>query len=75
VKDYVIADRAFLRGIGAALAVVHKRGEDTTFDEIVGTVNSDDLIKIARQDGALRWTGLSAWLRRQKQNRGFGRPA
>ncbi|HXI41620.1 MAG TPA: hypothetical protein VNH83_16680 [Bryobacteraceae bacterium] len=63
-------DKEFLRGIGAALAVVHSRGEDTIFDEIVGTVDSSQLVKVARQDGSLRWTGLSAWLKREKTDRG-----
>jgi hypothetical protein len=70
VRTDLVADREFLRGIGAALPVVHFRGDEVTFDEIVGTVDADQLVKVARQDCSLRWTGLSAWLRRQKMNRG-----
>lgn len=70
MKDHIIADRAFLRGVACALAVVQLHGADTIFDEIVGTVCAKELVRIARADGCLKWSGLAEWRRRQKKNRG-----
>ena len=48
----------FYSGILAALAVVACYDEETLFREIVKTVHEDKLIKVARKDGAMRWSGL-----------------
>jgi hypothetical protein len=68
VTEEQIAERAFLRGVECALAVVSSRGDDVLFDEIVNTVDHRALLKVARGDGTLRWSGLSKWLKRRREN-------
>ncbi len=58
---------AWYRGFTVALAVLCGYGEDTIFDDVVE--NSGDveaLIKQARKDGAMRWSGLSGYVRRRR---------
>lgn len=59
------ADVEFLRGVTAALAVLEVSGEgcSTLYEEIVGTVGGAKLIRQARRDGAMRWSGLGKYTR------------
>jgi hypothetical protein len=49
----------FYHGVIAALAVVELYQQDVLFDEIVASVNAADLLKVARRNGDMRWSGLS----------------
>lgn len=51
----------FYRGITAALTVVAHFDEETIFREIVATVDESFLVRIARRDGTMRWSGLSKY--------------
>lgn len=51
----------FYAGILGALAVVAVHDEETIFREIVGTVDEAELIRIARRDRAMRWSGLARY--------------
>ena len=60
--------RAWRRGYTAALAALSPAGEDTIFDEVVDASGEPDaLIDRARKDGAMRWSGLSGYVRREKE--------
>ncbi|MBC8485727.1 MAG: hypothetical protein H8D45_06770 [Bacteroidetes bacterium] len=52
---------SFYAGVLSALAVVVIFDEQTIFDEIVKEVGEDELVKTARKDGAMRWSGLSKY--------------
>ena len=52
---------SFYAGILTALAVVAQADERTLFDEIVKLVDADELVKTARRDGCMRWSGLSKY--------------
>lgn len=54
-------DNNFYSGILAALAVVALHDAETIFREIVATANEAELIRVARKDGAMRWSGLSRY--------------
>ena len=57
------------RGYTAALASFSQWGEDTIYDEAVeASGEPDELIRQARKDGAMRWSGLSGYVKRQKEN-------
>lgn len=50
---------AFYAGVLSALAVVVIHDEETIFREIVDAIGEEELIRIARRDRAMRWSGLS----------------
>jgi len=56
--------QAWYRGFIAALAPLAPFEEDTIYDEVVNTVDEAELIQQARKDGAMRWSGLSRYVRR-----------
>ncbi len=58
----------FLSGMLAALAVVSDAEADTIRDEIVATAGFEDLIRVARKTGSMRWSGMSRYLREEKAN-------
>jgi hypothetical protein len=58
----------FYRGAICALAALAPFGEDTIYDDVVNTFDETELIRIARNDGAMKWSGLSKYLRRKKEN-------
>lgn len=64
--DVTALHRAWLRGVTAALAPLAQFGEDTIYDEVVSSVGSEDVIQQARRDGAMRWSGLSRYVRRHR---------
>ena len=51
--------KEFYRGMTAAIAVLWGHGAETYIEDILATVNADELIAQARRDGAMRWSGLS----------------
>ena len=61
------AEREWLRGYTVALAALSHFGEDTIFDAVVTQGEPDALIRQARRDGAMRWSGLSGYVRRTKE--------
>ena len=69
-SDRVCDDRTWRRGYTAALAALAPYGEDTIFDEVVDAFGAPEvLIKQARKDGAMRWSGLSGYVRRRAGQR------
>lgn len=54
-------ERDFYAGMLAALAVVALHDQETVFRNIVETADEEALIKVARADGAMRWSGLSKY--------------
>ena len=52
---------SFYAGILTALSCVVQADERVLFDEIVKQVDVDALIKTARRDGCMRWSGLSRY--------------
>jgi len=50
---------AFYAGVLSALAVVVIYDEETIFREIVDAIGEKELIRIARRDGSMRWSGLA----------------
>lgn len=63
--------RQFYLGVVAALAIMAIHGQDTIYDEIVEEVGAEELIKVARRDGALKWSGLSGYLKRKRDGEAF----
>ena len=60
------ADRAWLWGYICALAPLNEYAEDSIFDHVVDSSGeAEALIKQARRDGAMRWSGLSGYVRRR----------
>ena len=53
--------QSFYAGVLSALAIIAIHDERTLFDEIVSTVGETELVKTARKDGAMRWSGLSQY--------------
>lgn len=51
-------NKDFYAGIITALAIVDLHGEDTIYDEIVNTCDVAELVKHAKQDGELEYSGL-----------------
>lgn len=49
---------SFYAGVLSALAIIAVHDEQVTFDEIVSATGRDELVKQARRDGAMRWSGL-----------------
>jgi len=60
-------DIGFMAGVACALAVVKVHGQDTIFDEIVASVGEEQLLAECRRRGVMRWSGLSDYVRRQKE--------
>jgi hypothetical protein len=59
---------AWYRGYTCALAPLSFYGEDSIFDYVVENAgNVGVLIKQTRKDGAMRWSGLSGYVRRERQ--------
>lgn len=53
-------------GYICALAALNDYGEDTIFDHLVdATGEAEALVKKARRDGAMKWSGLSGYVRRK----------
>ncbi len=52
---------SFYAGVLSALAIVAVFDEATIFNEIVKEVGEADLVKTARRDGAMKWSGLSKY--------------
>ena len=52
---------SFYAGVLTALSVVAQADQQTVFDEIVKNVGADVLVKTARRDGCMRWSGLSRY--------------
>ena len=64
-------DRSWLCGYICALVALAPYGDDTIFDDVVeGSGDVNALIKRARRDGAMRWSGLSGYVRREAQRNG-----
>ena len=61
------ANKEFYRGMTAAIAVLSGHGADTFIEEILDTVDADELIAQARRDGAMRWSGLSKIVAHRKE--------
>lgn len=60
---------AWLRGYTAALAALAPFGQDTIYDAVVEEGELDMMLCQARRDGALRWSGLSGYIRRQRERK------
>ncbi len=61
-------NRGWLRGYTVALAALAPAGEDTLYDGVVEESQvEEELIAQARKDGAMRWSGLSGYVRRRKE--------
>lgn len=54
----------FLRGATAVLAAMAIHEQDSMYDECVRSIGADDLIRQARRDGAMRWSGLDKYVKR-----------
>lgn len=52
---------SFYAGVLSALVIVANHDERTLFDEIVDATGETELVKRARKDGAMRWSGLSKY--------------
>ena len=61
--------KTWLWGYICALASLHEFGEDTIFDHVVDSSGeAEALIKQARRAGAMRWSGLSGYVRRSPRD-------
>lgn len=58
--------RAWLRGYTVALATLAQFGQDTIYDAVVAQGEPDAMIVQARRDGAMRWSGLTGYVRRAR---------
>jgi len=52
---------SFYAGVLSALAVIAQHDERTLFDEVVTMIGETDLVKAARRQGSMRWSGLSRY--------------
>ena len=52
---------SFYAGVLSALAIIAVFDEGVIFDEIVKAIGEADLVKVARRDGTMRWSGLSKY--------------
>ena len=57
-------DQSWLRGYTVALATLSQFDQDTIYDAVVAGGEPDAMIRQARRDGAMRWSGLSGYVRR-----------
>lgn len=61
-------DKGFSAGIVSALAVLRAWREDgAMYDEIVQSAGEAEVLAEAKRSGAMRWSGLDAYKRRQKR--------
>ncbi len=61
-------NRGWLRGYTVALAGLRIWGVGTIYDGVVEESQvEEELIAQARKDGAMRWSGLSGYVRRRKE--------
>lgn len=61
--------QAWLRGYTVALATLVQFGQDTIYDAVVEQGEPEAMIRQARRDGAMRWSGLTGYVRRTKENK------
>ena len=59
MKQGKLHEPSFYAGVLSALAIIAVHDEATIFDEIVAATGETELVKTARRDGAMRWSGLS----------------
>ncbi len=62
--------KAWLRGYIVALATLAPFGADTIYDAVVEAGEPEAMIRQARRDGAMRWSGLTGSVRRTGGGRG-----
>ena len=62
--------QAWLRGYTAALATLAQFGQDTIYDAVVKEGEPEALLRQARRDGAMRWSGLAGYVRRTRGGKG-----
>ena len=75
MSDRVIDDTSWCRGYTAALGALAPWEEDTVFDAVVNACGAPEaLIVQARKDGAMRWSGLSGYVRRRAATTGKATP-
>ena len=60
-------DRSWLRGYTVALAALAQFDQSTIYDAVVNNGEPEAIIRLARRDGAMRWSGLSGYVRRTKE--------
>ena len=64
-----LALMAWRRGYIAALAALAQYGQDTIYDDVVVCSGEPEALMLqARRDGAMRWSGLSGFLKRDRGN-------
>jgi len=51
----------FYRGVAVALTIIAQADEETLFDEIVRSVDSAELLRVARKDGLMRLSGFTRY--------------
>lgn len=61
----------FYRGILVALEIVTIHDQQVIFDEIVESVQVDELVRIARADGEMRRSGLTKYGYGKRPNTGM----
>ncbi len=59
----------WLRGFTVALASLAQFHEDTIYDEVVWSGEPEAVIRQARRDGTMRWSGLSGYVRRTRREK------
>lgn len=57
----------FYRGVLAALAHIHQAGEDTLHREIVQAVGERELVRVARAENDMDFSGMTAYLKAKRQ--------
>jgi hypothetical protein len=53
------ADKAFYGGILTALAILRIHDQQTIFDEVVGTTDVKELVRYAKEENEMEWSGLA----------------
>ena len=61
-------NQAWLRGYTVALAALAQFDQSTIYDAVVDGGEPEAIIRQARRDGAMRWSGLSGYVRRTKES-------
>jgi len=58
----------FLRGVLAVLAFLNTDGQagEVRYNEIVQYIGAEPLLRVARKDGAMRWSGLAVYARQRR---------
>lgn len=64
-KECPHCEHEFFKGVICSLAVLAGRGDatSTAYNEIVDANGTEDIVKWARRDGAMRWSGLSDFVK------------